>query len=130
MEKDSDKTSLTVINEKSIFYKIKTFFLKLFKRNEIPETNSQIESVENNEIKSNNTQKEAFIESIKNIENEETKLLKLQQQYDNRLIETNELQNDEIKALIKLYKKQIRELSANNAKRKEKLLAYKNTLKN
>ena len=40
----------------------------------------QIAPIENNEIQSNKL-KDAFMESIRNVENEETKLLKLQKQY-------------------------------------------------
>ena len=69
-----------------------------------------------------------FLKSIKNIENEETKLLKLQKQYDNRLIETNDLSKDQIKELINLYKKQISELRKSNEIRKEKLLLYRKNM--
>lgn len=197
MRKNFNEKSLIVAKEESLFYKIKKFFLNLFRRKEIIENEPQIANIDNNEIQINN-QKNAFIESIrnieneetkllklqkqfdnreidksqlskeqivdlttlykkqiselkqsnekrinkirenkdgesflksiKNIENEETKLLKLQQQYDNRLIETTDLSKDQIKSLINLYKKQIRELSKSNAIRKEKLLQYRRKL--
>ena len=47
----------------------------------------------------------SFLKDIQTTENEETKLLKLQQKYDKRLIETNDLPKSQIKALINLYKK-------------------------
>ena len=199
MGKHLDEKSLIVVNEGSIFYRIKTFFLKLFKKKEISENNPQITNIENDEVQSNK-QKDGFIESIRNIENEETKLLKLQkqfdngeidksqlseeqiadltnlykkqisnlkqsnerrieiikqrkdgseflksiksieneetklfklqQQYDNRLIETKDLPKDQVKSLINLYKKQISQLSKSNERRKERLLQYRNKMQN
>lgn len=200
MRKKLDEKTLIVVNEESLFYKIKTFFLRFFRKKEIVENKTQIANIENNEIQSNNKQKDTFLESIRNIENEktmllklqkqfdngeidkiqlskeqvanlkalykkqindlkqsnerrinkikqrkdsslflqsiknieseETKLLKLQQQYDNRIIKTEDLPKDQIKALINLYKKQISELSKSNARRKEKLLQYRNKMQN
>ena len=127
MGKYLDEKSLMVVNEKSILYKIKTFFLRLFKKNEIVENVSQT-SIESNQKQVNDIKKDTFLESIKKIENEETKLLKLQKQYDNRLIETKDLTKDQVKSLIELYKKQISELSKSNARRKEKLLLYRKNM--
>ena len=127
MEKHLDEKSLMVVKEKSIFYRIKSFFLKLFRKNAITENQTQITNEENYEVQSNK-QKDSFVEYIKNIENEETKLLKLQKQYDNRLIETKDLSKDQIKELINLYKKQISELRESNEIRKEKLLLYRDKM--
>ena len=127
MEKHLDEKSLMVVKEKSIFYRIKSFFLKLFRKNAITENQTQITDEENYEVQSNK-QKDSFVEYIRNIENEETKLLKLQKQYDNRLIETNDLSKDQIKELINLYKKQISELRKSNEIRKEKLLLYRKNM--
>lgn len=127
MEKHLDEKSLMVVKEKSIFYRIKSFFLKLFRKNAITENQTQITNEENYEVQSNK-QKDSFVEYIRNIENEETKLLKLQKQYDNRLIETNDLSKDQIKELINLYKKQISELRKSNEIRKEKLLLYRKNM--
>ena len=118
---------LMVVKEKSIFYRIKSFFLKLFRKNEITKSPPQITKKENYKVQSNK-QKDSFVESIRNIENEETKLLKLQKQYDDRLIETKDLSKDQIKELIKLYKKQISELRKSNEIRKEKLLLYRKSI--
>ena len=70
----------------------------------------------------------SFLKEIQATENEETKLLKLQQKYDKRLIETKDLPKNQIKALINLYKNQISELSKSNERRKEKLLQYRKKL--
>lgn len=125
MGKHLEEKSLIIVNENSILNKIKSFFKNLFRRNTVKEP--QIASAENGNIQSDK-RKEDFIESVRNIEDEETKLLKLQQQYDKKLIETKDLPKDQIKALINLYKKQISELSKSNAKRKQKLLEYRKKL--
>ena len=70
----------------------------------------------------------SFLKDIQTTENEETKLLKLQQKYDKRLIETNDLPKSQIKALINLYKKQISEITKSNERRKQKLLQYRKKL--
>ena len=129
MEKNLDEKSLIIDKENTIFHKIRTFFLKLFGKKEVNGTQHQITNIESNEIQSNKP-KETFIESIRNIETEETKLLELQKQYDARLINTNDLPKDKIKALINLYKKQISELSKSNEERKAKLLQYRNKMQN
>ena len=125
MGKHLEEKSLIIVNENSILNKIKSFFKNLFRRNTVKEP--QIASAENGNIQSDK-RKEDFIESVRNIEDEETKLLKLQQQYDKKLIETKDLPKDQIKALINLYKKQISELSKSNAKRKQKILEYRKKL--
>ena len=70
----------------------------------------------------------SFLKYIQTTENEETKLFKLQQQYDKKLIETKDLPKNQIKALINLYKKQIDELTMSNERRKEKLLKFRKKL--
>ena len=128
MGKHLEEKLLIAVNKKSLFYKIKTFFFKIFRVKESSEIEQQIEDVKINENQSSNIQKDNFIESIRNIENEEIKLIKLQQQYDNGLIETKDLPKDKIKSLINLYKNQNSELSKSNETRKEKLLLYRKKL--
>ena len=127
MGKHLDEKSLMVVKENNIFYRIRSFFLKLFRKNAITENQTKIANEKNYEVQSNK-QKDSFVEYIRNIENEETKLLNLQKQYDNRLIETNDLSRDQIKQLINLYKKQISELKKSNELRKEKLLSYRKNI--
>lgn len=62
------------------------------------------------------------------IEDEETSLLKLQRQYDSGNIKVDDLSDSQMKDLIKLYKKQISELSKSNEVRKQKLLQYRKRL--
>ena len=69
--------------------------------------------------------KNTFMESIRNIEDEETKLLKLQKQYRTGKINAEELSEQQIKSLGKLYDRQIENLRKSNEIRKQKLLKYR-----
>jgi len=71
-----------------------------------------------------------FIERLKNIETEETKLLKLQKRYRSGEINENDLSNEQINSLNKLYDKQIANLKKSNEIRKEKLLQYRMKMAN
>ena len=75
MEKNTQEKSLVQVNENSIFYKIKRFFKNLFNKN--ADTTDNYVAIENNKnsVESEN-KKISFMESIRNIEDEETKLLK------------------------------------------------------
>lgn len=127
MRKNLDEKSLIVVNEESLFYKIKTFFLRFFRKKEIIENKPQIANIENNEIQSNNKQKDTFLESIRNIENEETKLLKLQNQFDNGEIDKSQLSKEQVANLTALYKKQINDLKQSNERRINKIKQRKDS---
>ena len=62
------------------------------------------------------------MEEIRNVENEETKLLKLQKQYRSGEIKEEELTEEQVNSLCALYDKQIEKLRESNAIRKRKLL--------
>ncbi len=66
-----------------------------------------------------------FIKELKNIETEETEILKLQKEYRNGKIDEKDLSIDQISALNKLYDKQIADLKKSNEARKQKLLQYR-----
>lgn len=121
MGKHLDEKSLMVVNEKSILYKIKTFFLRLFRKNDIVENISQTTNRESNQKQANDIKKDTFMESIKNIENEETKLLKLQKQFDNGEIDKSQLSKEQVADLTALYKKQISDLEQSNERRINKI---------
>ena len=70
-------------------------------------------------------EKNSFIESLKNVENEEMKILKLQKQYDSGIIKDEDLTQEQINSLCKLYDKQIVTLKKSNEIRKQKLLEYR-----
>ncbi len=123
MKENTQEKSLVEVNENSIFYKIKNFFRNLFHRKEAVNNVIGFETIEKNIEKSE--QKNAFMESIKNIENEETKLLKLQKQYRSGEIKEEELTEAQVNSLCTLYDKQIENLRKSNQVRKQKLLEYR-----
>ena len=127
MKKNSQEKRLITVNENSIFYKIKTFFKNLFNPRKKVENVLRVEEAVNiKSEKQNNI--DSFIESIRNIENEETKLLKLQQQYRRGEIKEETLTKEQVNALCSLYDKQIANLRKSNEIRKKNLLEYKKKL--
>ena len=74
--------------------------------------------------------KNDFLQSLKNIENEDTKLLKLQKQYRSGKIEESEMSEEQVQKLCDLYDRQISQLEKSNEIRKQKLLEYRKKLKN
>ena len=120
MKEHTSEKLLIQLNENSIFYKMKKFFLKLFYRNNI----SDVFEKTNNKIE-NEKIKKSFIEELKNVENEETKLLKLQKQYRSGEINEEDLTNEQIKSLCELYDKQIEKLEKSNEIRKQRLEKYR-----
>ena len=125
MGKHLEEKSLIAVNENSLFYKIKSFFLKLFRGKKNALNGFSIIPVEKNEIQSDK-RKDDFIESIRNVENEQTKLLKLQEQFDNRKFEKSQLSKEQIADLTALYKKQINDLEQSNERRINKIRQNKN----
>ena len=126
MKENTQHKSLVQINENGIFYKIKNFFKDLFNRNNNT-TNYAIVKEDKSIVESENT-KNDFMESIKNIEDEETKLLKLQKQYRSGEIKEEELTQEQVSSLCALYDKQIANLRKSNEIRKQKLLEYRRKL--
>ena len=127
MKENTQEKSLVQVNENSIFYRIKKFFINLFHKNTEFESNVVVEENISNNIE-NETKKSAFIESIKNIEDEETKLLKLQKQYRSGEIKEEELTQEQVNSLCALYDKQIANLKKSNEIRKQNLLEYRRKL--
>ncbi len=122
MNSKDNKTGLIKTN--SFLYKIKNFFIKLFNKSKVNQTIVE-ENVDNiNSIDSDNS----FRENIKKIENEETKLLKLQEQFKRGEVEEKDLTEEQINALCKLYHEQIKALRKSNKIRKEKLLEYRKNI--
>ena len=125
MKENTDEKSLVKINENSIFYKIKQFFKKLFYKKE---TINNITVETNKVILQNENKKNKFMEEIKNIEDEETLLLKLQKKFRSGEIKEEELTEEQVKSLCELYDKQIANLRKSNEIRKQKLLEYRKKL--
>lgn len=120
MDKNVNK-ALVNINENSIFYKIKLFFKGFFHKNKVSHNNTMEEDVVINKMPKDQNMKTSFLNEIQNIENEETKLLKLQQQYENGQIDEEKLSLKQISDLEKLYNKQNNELFNNNMNRIKKI---------
>ena len=124
MKENTDEKSLVEVNENSIFYKIKTFFKNLFhKSNNVNVIQETRDITIENESKKN-----AFMEEIRKVEDEETELLKLQKQYRRGEITENELTDEQVNSLCELYDKQISDLKKSNEMRKKRLLEYRRKL--
>ena len=124
MKENTQEKSLVQVNRNGIFNKIKMFFKNLFSKNNVIDNNCYtIEDEKNNE-----NIKKSFMESIRNIEDEETKLLKLQKRYRNGEIKEEELTEEQVNSLCALYDKQIANLRKSNQIRKQKLLEYRRKL--
>mgnify|MGYP001625020612 CR=1 FL=1 len=124
MKENTQEKSLVQVNKNSIFYKIKSFFRNLFHKNTEIESSLNVEEDISSNVEIENKRLE-FIEDIKNIEDEETKLLKLQKQYRSGEIKEEELSEEQINSLCKLYDRQIANLKKSNEIRKQKLLEYR-----
>lgn len=108
----NNSNELTVVKE-NILDKIKNFFKKLFSKNE------EEKKVETVEVKKENN----FINSVKIEEDtEEKRLLKLQSLIAEDVITEEELPEEDVKALHKLYDKQILELKREIDEYREKIL--------
>lgn len=127
MKENTQEKSLVQVNENSIFYKIKRFFKNLFNKNKDTTDNSVVIE-ETNSSSENENKKSSFMEFIKNIEDEETLILKLQKQYRSGEVKEEDLTEEQIKSLCVLYDKQIANLKKSNEIRKQKLLEYRRKL--
>ena len=127
MKENTQEKSLVQVHENVIFYRIKRFFKNLFNKNTTTNNNYAIAKEDKSIVESENT-KNAFMESVKNIEDEETKLLKLQKQYRSGEIKEEELTQEQVSSLCALYDKQIVNLRKSNEIKKQKLLEYRRKL--
>lgn len=124
MNKNNTEKSLIKVNENSIFFKIKKLFLKIFGQKKYKDNIIE----ENDYNLKEDIKKEQFREYIKNIENEETMLIKLQKKYRDGQIKENQLTKMQIKSLCDLYDKQIEKLQKSNEFRKKRILQYRRKL--
>lgn len=127
MKENTQEKSLVQVNENSIFYKIKSFFRNLFNKKTEVENNLVAEENISSNVASEN-KKSAFMKSIRNIEDEETKLLKLQKQYRSGEIKEEDLTEEQVNSLCLLYDNQIARLKKSNEIRKKKILDYRRKL--
>lgn len=119
MKENTQEKSLTEINENNLLYKIKNFFKRLFHNTKPIENNIEVLVEKKDDL---------FIKSIKNIENEETTILKLQKKYRCGEITEEEITEEQINSLCVLYNKQIRKLKESNELRRKKILEYKTNI--
>lgn len=113
--------------KENIFTKTLNFFKKLFFRKK-KDTNKSIEEL----LIYNNQCKENFIDNIliKEDEDEEEKRLKmLQLQYDNEEIDEEDISDEDIDKLCKLYEKETDELNADTERRKNHIAQMLKELK-
>lgn len=124
MNRNNTEKSLIKVNKNSIFFNIKNLFNKIFNQKKYKDN-----IIEKNDYNlKKNIEKEQFREYIKNIENEETELIKLQKKYRNGEIKENQLTKIQIKSLCDLYDKQIEKLQRSNEFRKQRILQYRRKL--
>lgn len=109
----------------NIFAKIKTFFKTLFKlNNNVPNYNYAVEQGDVMSIKNND-----FTSSIKIEENnEEKELLKLQEKFEQGIIQEEDLSQEQVDKLEQLYNKQIEELNEKFLDYKDKIISIKKKL--
>lgn len=129
MEKHTKDNMLINVNDNNIFHKFKNFLYCFFHKKDMVSNSLSNKSIIGSNDNIQNNSSDTFLESIKNIENDETKLLKLQKQYRNGEINEEELTEEQIHSLCSLYDKQIESIRKSNEVRKQKLLQYRNQLK-
>lgn len=123
MINNEENNSLMIVKEQNIFQKIKNFFKRLFGKEENSFNTAPVQSTQENTVPTN--ARTSFSETIRIVEDEETKLLKLQKQYRSGQIKESDMSQEQIDSLCNLYDKQIERLEKSNEIRKQKLLAYR-----
>ena len=118
---NKEEKSLTIVNENSLINKIKHFIRNIFNNKKV-----EMEKKDNENQVKNSSTNNSFIENIKNnSENDETRLLKLQKQFENGQIKVEQLSEQQRKQLNELYDRQIAHLKHSIEIRKKRILQYK-----
>lgn len=116
--------SLTKINENNIFYKIKSFFVNLFKKKENTiVTENNVTSIKEK------TETKSLIEEISGKNSEELALVELQKKYKNGEILEDEMTKEQVDALCDLYDIQNEKLRSEIEYKEKKILEYRNSKK-
>ena len=116
------KNNKLIIYKKSIFRKISNFFKKIFSKKEV---------LQNEDIIVNNDKDDSFIKNIQIKENkEELRLIQLKQQYENGEIDEEDMSDEDIDNICKLYKKETDELNADTERRKNHIVQMLKELRN
>lgn len=123
---NKEKEELLVVNENSIFYKIKTFFRRIFFNNRNREIKQDVQEIK---LPDSNNKKSSFVEEIKIKENKELKeLLHLQKLFKMGRIKEKDLSKQERIELEKLYIHQNYELKKSINNYKNKIIAIRKKL--
>ena len=118
MKEKSENKSLIKVND-NIFFKIRKFFLKIFKY-DISKHNIGVEEISNsNEIYKPDNRNE-FLNQLK--ENKYTNVFNLQRKYENGQLKVSEMSEEEYYKIEELYNKQI-EILTNQIKYKKAKLS-------
>ena len=119
------KSNKLILYKENIFTKISNFFEKIFF------SKKRVTQKDINEIPIyNEHQKEDFIEGIIIKESEEEKRLKnLQLQYDNGEIDEENISDEDMDKIIKLYEKETEELNNDTERRKKHIAQMLKELK-
>lgn len=112
------------VRKENIFSKISNFFKNIFKKKVNVELPQQVEITEEKEIE--NTE----IVEENNKENKEERLLELQNQFENNLIDISAISDEDLEALYSLYQKQNDELRKILADKLNQLEIIKNRIEN
>lgn len=120
------KKELLVVNENSIFYKIKTFFRRIFFNNRNVEIKQEVQEIK---LPDSSNKKSSFVEEIKIKENKKLKeLLHLQKLFKMGRIKEKDLSKQERIELEKLYIHQNYELKKSINNYKNKIIAIRTKL--
>ena len=111
------------VRKESVFTRFVNFIRGMFWKKIEQEVPAQLETTENNEIKSN------FFDEIRVDREENTKLIDLQRKYENNEIDLAMLSDEEIEELDLLYKRQVADLKEKLDDRKNQLNIMKNRIK-
>lgn len=119
------KNNNLILYKENIFTRISNFFKKLFLRKKKEAKIITEETIDNNQSKEN------FIENIVIKQKEEEKRLKtIKLQYDNGEIDEEDISDEYMDKLIKMYEKETEELNADTEKRKAHIAQMLKELKN
>lgn len=109
--------------KENIFIRIINFLKKIFIKKQIVEVNDE-------EQINNTLNKDSFMENLIIKENEEEKRLKrIQLQYDKGEIDEEDISDEDIDKLIKMYEKETEELNADTERRKNHIAKMLRELK-
>lgn len=129
MNNMTKNNSLIEISNNSIFFRIKNFFMNLFRKNKVVEIQQgNIIMEEHQEVVIQ--PKRSLMEDIKGISSEEMTLLELQRKYKLGEITEEEMTTEQVQALCDLYDQQNEKLRRSNEYRKQKIMEYRASLNN